>query len=99
MPGQLRIYALLRPSAFAIGLLAWSVPALAKDGADGAATIRAELAAWTQASTLARQIRSVSSTAGSTVTVRSLEPGMDIFKRQDDGTWKIIRYLAYSSPE
>jgi hypothetical protein len=50
-------------------------------------------------STLARQIRSVSSTAGSTVTVRSLEPGMDIFKRQDDGTWKIIRYLAYTSPE
>jgi hypothetical protein len=28
-----------------------------------------------------------------------LEPGMDIFMRQDDGTWKIIRYLAYTSPE
>jgi hypothetical protein len=49
MPGQLRIYALLSPSAFAIRVFAWSVPALAEDGADGAATIRAELAAWTEA--------------------------------------------------
>ncbi len=40
-----------------------------------------------------------SSKAGSGVTVRSLEPGMDIFKRQTDETWKIIRYLAYTSPE
>jgi ketosteroid isomerase-like protein len=23
------------------------------------------------------------------------EPGLDIFQRQPDGTWKIIRYLAY----
>ena len=36
---------------------------------------------------------------GSSVTVRSLEPGMDIFQRQKDGSWKIIRYLAYTSPE
>jgi hypothetical protein len=36
---------------------------------------------------------------GSTVTVRSSEPGMDIFQRQKDGSWKIIRYLAYTSPE
>ena len=25
----------------------------------------------------------------------SLEPGMDVFRRQADGTWKIIRYIAY----
>jgi ketosteroid isomerase-like protein len=25
----------------------------------------------------------------------STEPGMDIFRRQSDGSWKIIRYLAY----
>jgi steroid delta-isomerase len=25
----------------------------------------------------------------------SIEPGMDIFRRQADGSWKIIRYLAY----
>ena len=25
----------------------------------------------------------------------SVEPGMDIFRRQADGSWKIIRYLAY----
>jgi ketosteroid isomerase-like protein len=23
------------------------------------------------------------------------EPGMDVFERQSDGTWKIIRYIAY----
>jgi ketosteroid isomerase-like protein len=35
----------------------------------------------------------------SSVTVRSLEPGMDIFQHQKDGSWKIVRYLAYTSPE
>lgn len=25
----------------------------------------------------------------------SIEPGMDIFRRQADGSWKIIRYVAY----
>jgi steroid delta-isomerase len=28
--------------------------------------------------------------------VKSVEPGMDIFRRQSDGSWKIMRYLAYS---
>ena len=23
------------------------------------------------------------------------EPGLDIFQRRSDGTWKIIRYIAY----
>jgi ketosteroid isomerase-like protein len=27
--------------------------------------------------------------------VESIEPGMDIFRRQADGSWKIIRYIAY----
>ncbi len=40
-----------------------------------------------------------SSQAGSSITVRSLEPGLDIFKPQTDGTWKIIRYLAYTGPQ
>jgi len=26
------------------------------------------------------------------------EPGMDIFHRQPDGSWKIQRYMAYESP-
>jgi steroid delta-isomerase len=26
------------------------------------------------------------------------EPGMDLFKRQPDGRWKIIRYIAYEDP-
>ena len=27
--------------------------------------------------------------------IKSVEPGMDIFRRQADGSWKIIRYMAY----
>ena len=27
--------------------------------------------------------------------IKSVEPGMDIFQRQADGTWKIVRYMAY----
>jgi steroid delta-isomerase len=27
--------------------------------------------------------------------VESVEPGMDIFKKQADGSWQIIRYMAY----
>ena len=28
----------------------------------------------------------------------SFEPGIDIFRRQADGSWKISRYIAYESP-
>jgi steroid delta-isomerase len=28
-------------------------------------------------------------------TTQSEEPGMDIFQKQPDGSWKISRYLAY----
>jgi uncharacterized protein (TIGR02246 family) len=27
--------------------------------------------------------------------IESIEPGMDIFRKQADGSWKIIRYMAY----
>lgn len=30
--------------------------------------------------------------------VVSEEPGMDVFHKQPDGSWKIIRYIAYESP-
>jgi len=33
---------------------------------------------------------------GSGGEVKSVEPGMDIFRRQSDGSWKIMRYMAYS---
>jgi ketosteroid isomerase-like protein len=36
-----------------------------------------------------------SKTSGPEETTR--EPGMDIFRRQPDGTWKISRYMAYES--
>ena len=35
-------------------------------------------------------------TGGPEGEVKSVEPGMDIFRRQPDGSWKITRYLAYS---
>jgi steroid delta-isomerase len=28
----------------------------------------------------------------------SVEPGIDIFRRQADGSWRISRYIAYESP-
>jgi uncharacterized protein (TIGR02246 family) len=34
--------------------------------------------------------------AASEATTR--EPGMDIFRRQSDGSWKISRYMAYEAP-
>jgi ketosteroid isomerase-like protein len=27
--------------------------------------------------------------------MKSVEPGMDLFRRQADGSWKIVRYMAY----
>jgi steroid delta-isomerase len=33
--------------------------------------------------------------AGSGCKTVALEPGLDVFRRQADGSWKIIRYLAY----
>jgi ketosteroid isomerase-like protein len=31
--------------------------------------------------------------------VVSVEPGMDVFRKEPDGAWKIIRYIAYEAPE
>ena len=31
-----------------------------------------------------------------TLRILFIEPGMDIFRRQPDGSWKIMRYMAYS---
>jgi len=31
-------------------------------------------------------------------TVATEEPGLDVFRRQPDGKWRIIRYLAYEAP-
>src|SRR5262249_8392741 len=37
------------------------------------------------------------SPAGSAPEMVSEEPGIDIFRKQPDGRWKIIRYLAYEN--
>ena len=31
-------------------------------------------------------------------TEESREPGLDVFRRQPDGSWKIARYIAYQAP-
>jgi uncharacterized protein (TIGR02246 family) len=31
--------------------------------------------------------------------VVSVETGMDVFRKEPDGAWKIIRYIAYEAPE
>jgi uncharacterized protein (TIGR02246 family) len=31
-------------------------------------------------------------------TIESKEPGLDVFRKQPDGSWKIVRYMAYEAP-
>jgi ketosteroid isomerase-like protein len=38
-------------------------------------------------------------TEGSPGEVTVEEPGMDVFRKQPDGSWKIIRYVAYGAPK
>ena len=35
---------------------------------------------------------------GTSMPVESKEPGLDVFRRQPDGSWKIVRYIAYEAP-
>jgi ketosteroid isomerase-like protein len=30
--------------------------------------------------------------------VETTEPGLDLFRREPDGSWRIIRFLAYEAP-
>ena len=43
---------------------------------------------WTRKATL----------PGAANAVESKEPGLDVFRRQPDGGWKIVRYIAYEAP-
>jgi len=36
--------------------------------------------------------------SGTANAVESKEPGLDVFRRQPGGSWKIIRYIAYEAP-
>lgn len=46
-----------------------------------------------------RLVWTLKATLGNGQEVTSVEPGMDVFRREPDGTWKIIRYMAYEAPE
>ncbi len=35
---------------------------------------------------------------GSGQVIETKEPGLDVFRRQPDGTWRISRYMAYEAP-
>ena len=35
---------------------------------------------------------------GASAPVESQEPGLDVFRRHPDGSWKIARYIAYEAP-
>ena len=35
---------------------------------------------------------------GSSQKTETREPGLDVFRRQADGSWKIVRYMAYEEP-
>lgn len=30
--------------------------------------------------------------------ITTVEPGMDVFRKEPDGVWRIIRYMAYEAP-
>ncbi len=38
------------------------------------------------------------SSEGSSQVTETKEPGLDVFRRQPDGKWRIARYLAYEAP-
>ena len=46
-----------------------------------------------------RLVWTLTVTLGNGQSVTSVEPGMDVFRKEPDGAWKIIRYLAYEAPE
>ena len=35
---------------------------------------------------------------GASTAVESREPGLDVFRKQPDGKWRIARYIAYEAP-
>lgn len=45
-----------------------------------------------------RLVWTLEMTLPGTKTVESKEPGLDVFRKQSDGSWKIMRYMAYDAP-
>lgn len=53
---------------------------------------------WTLRVVRAEGARAEGAGADGAAEVVSREPGMDVFRRQPDGAWRIIRYIAYEAP-
>ena len=47
---------------------------------------------------IVRLVWTLKTTVAGAAPVESREPGLDVFRRQPDGSWKIIRYIAYEAP-
>lgn len=47
---------------------------------------------------IVRLVWTLNVTSPGTKAVESIEPGLDVFRRQPDGSWRIIRYVAYEAP-
>jgi ketosteroid isomerase-like protein len=45
-----------------------------------------------------RLVWTLEMTLPGTKAVASKEPGLDVFRKQPDGSWKIVRYIAYEAP-
>jgi steroid delta-isomerase len=47
---------------------------------------------------IVRLVWTLKTTVAGAPPIESKEPGLDVFRRQSDGTWKIVRYIAYEAP-
>ena len=47
---------------------------------------------------IARVVWTLKVASAGSKTEESREPGLDVFRRQPDGSWKIARYIAYEAP-
>ena len=47
---------------------------------------------------IVRLVWTLTVTLGNGQELTSIEPGMDVLRKEPDGAWKIIRYIAYEAP-
>jgi steroid delta-isomerase len=47
---------------------------------------------------IVRLVWTLKTTVAGAPPIESKEPGLDVFRRQPDSRWKIVRYIAYEAP-